>query len=91
MQDPESSYVFQHLMSNLNGATLYRVDIPVDIKQKWEFRDLYLSCREKLNITIIAIKNTEIVNHPPMESLITGGMSLFYVGEERKSISWEDM
>lgn len=91
IQDPHSSHVLQHLMSNLQGATLYRMDIPQEIDKQWTFGDLFIKLRQEFNITVLAIKSEEIITNPPMDIHVSSGMALFYMGEQRlKSIDWQN-
>jgi len=90
IQDPQSSHVLQHLMSNLNGSTLYRLDIPDRINKSYSFADLFINFRTHYNVTILAVKNQEVITNPPMNMPICTGMALFYMAEQRlKEIDWE--
>lgn len=48
LQDPESSSVFQHLISNLNGATLYRVDVPQQENFSWQYEDIFIAMKKNM-------------------------------------------
>ena len=92
IQDPQASHVLQHLMSNLNGATLYRVNIPDNIDKKWLFSEIFINFRKILNVTILAIKNGEIIANPPMDMQIEPGMAIFYIGGKRlNNILWNEI
>ncbi len=92
IQDPQSSHVLQQLMTNLQGATLYRLEIPSQLSKEYIFADLFFNFRKLYNMTILAIKeDQEIVSNPAMDIKISGGMSLFYIADKRiKDISWDN-
>jgi voltage-gated potassium channel len=92
IQDPQSSHVLQQLMSNLNGATLYRLDIPEKLNKNWLFSDLFINFRNLYNVTILAVKDQQVITNPDMGMPINNGMSLFYMAEQRlKIINWEEV
>ena len=93
MQDPQSSNVLQQLMSNLDGATIYRLDIPSQFEYGWNFGKLFSYFRSSLNATIIAIKDgDDIVTNPSLDMRVNFGMSLFYIGEKReRDILWKEI
>lgn len=87
--DPESSHVFQHLISNLNGATLFRIDIPENITRKWSFEDVFIGLKKHYDATILAIKNDNIISNPDMKEPVSAGTALFYISENRLSaVNW---
>ena len=89
LQDPESSNVFQHLISNLNGATLFRMDIPSDLDKKWNFEDVFIGLKKQYKATVLAIKNEKIISNPEMNESVCGGMALFYIATKRlDKIDW---
>ncbi len=90
IQDPQSSHVLQQLMSNLEGATLYQMLIPKEIKNNQPFSELFINFRKHYHATILAIKDQHVITNPPMEMTISSGMTLFYMAEKRlRSINWE--
>ena len=92
LQDPESSNVFQHLISNLNGATLYRIDIPTDIDKKWVFEDIFMGLKKQYKATALAIKSDQIISNPDMDLSIKAGMSIFYIAASRlQTIDWDNI
>ena len=93
IQDPQSSHVLQQLMTNLQGATLYRLEIPSQLSKEYLFADLFYKFRKLYNMTILAIKeDQEIVSNPAMDIKISGGMSLFYIADKRiKDINWDNI
>lgn len=91
MQDREASNVLQHMMSNLEGPTLYRVDIPAEMYQEWIFSDVFLGFRTKFGLTVLAVKNGDVITNPPMDMVIRGGMVIFYIGEKRAKIPWNEL
>jgi len=91
LQDPESSNVFQHLISNLKGATLFRTDIPKIEGSTWTFEELFLRFKREHDATILAIKKTEIISNPSLSEEITGGTALFYISSKRlNQLSWAE-
>lgn len=89
LQDPESSGVFQHLISNLNGATLFRVDVPRNIDKTWTFEDVFMAMKKEYQATVLAIKNEEIVSNPGMDEEVNAGTALFYIASNRiNTINW---
>lgn len=89
LQDPESSNVFQHLISNLNGATLFRLDIPSELDREWRFEDLFLNFKKQHKATVLAIKNDRIVSNPELDEAVRSGMALFYISATRlETIDW---
>ncbi len=93
IQDPQSSNVLQQLMTNLQGATLYRLEVPAQLSKEYLFADLFYNFRKHYNMTVLAIKEEqEIVANPPMDVKISAGMSLFYVADQRiKDIDWDNI
>ena len=92
-QDPLSSHVLQQLISNLQGAKLYRLEVPSQLSKEYLFSDLFHNFRTQYNMTILAIKeDQEIVANPAMDMRISAGMSLFYIADKRiKDISWDNL
>lgn len=89
LQDPESSGVFQHLISNLNGATLFRIDVPANINKSWSFGDVFLAMKKEYEATVLAIKNDTIISNPAMSETVKAGTALFYVSVNRiNKIDW---
>jgi len=89
LQDPESSGVFQHLISNLNGATLFRLDVPRNIDKTWTFEDMFMAMKREYQATVLAIKNEEIVSNPGMDEEVNAGTALFYIASNRiNTINW---
>lgn len=92
LQDPESSNVFQHLISNLNGATLYRVDIPQQGNHSWQYGDIFVAMKKKYDATILAIKNESIISNPGLEESVKSGTALFYIAHKRlDNINWSTL
>lgn len=92
LQDPESSGVFQHLISNLNGATLFRIDVPHDENYAWQFGDIFIAMKQKYDATILAIKNDSIVSNPSLDDTVNAGTALFYIAHKRlENISWSTL
>jgi voltage-gated potassium channel len=90
LQDPESSNVFHHLISNFKGATLFRADIPNVEGISWTFEELFLRFKREHDATIVAIKKTEIISNPSLSEEISGGVALFYISSKRLNhLSWE--
>ncbi|MDH5424728.1 MAG: ion channel [Gammaproteobacteria bacterium] len=89
LQDPESSNVFQHLISNLNGATLFRIDVPYNLDKVWLFEDLFIAFKKQHKATVLAIKDTSIISNPDMEETVSAGMAIFYIAAKRlDKIDW---
>jgi voltage-gated potassium channel len=89
LQDPESSSVFQHLISNLNGATLYRVDVPQQENFSWQYEDIFIAMKKKYDATILAIKNESIISNPALDEQVKAGTALFYIAHKRlENINW---
>jgi len=93
VQDPQSSHVLQELMTNLQGAKLYRLDVPSQLNKEHSFADLFYNFRKVYNMTILAVKKEqEIVSNPAMDMKINSGMSLFYIADKRvKDINWDNL
>ncbi len=93
IQDPQSSNVLQQLMTNLQGATLYRLEVPSQLSKEYLFADLFYNFRKHYNMTVLAIKeDQEIVANPPMDVKISAAMSLFYIADQRiKDINWDNI
>lgn len=90
LQDPESSNVFQHLISNLNGATLFRIDVPQQETCSWQYEDIFISMKKKYDATILAIKNESIISNPDLEETVKAGTALFYIAHERlDNVNWD--
>lgn len=90
LQDPESSTVFHQLISNMDGATLYRANIPEHSDKQWEYKDLFLNMKNIYDATVLAIKSDVIISNPSMSMKIKPGYSVFYVSDSRiENIDWE--
>lgn len=85
LQDRESSAVFHHLMSNLTGHTLYRMDIPSDFGIECEFQDLFIGMKRQFGATAVAVKGAELVSNPPLDMPIKAGIAIFYTSSSRIS------
>lgn len=92
LQDPESSNVFQHLISNLNGATLFREDVPSTTDRTWTFESVFMHLKKEHNATAIAIKNEEILSNPDLTETVKAGTTLFYIATARLStVNWDEI
>ena len=92
-EDPQSTHVLQHLMSNLTGASLYRIDVPGHIRKSVPFFDLLVDFRQKHRATIVALKKgSQIISDPDNDEMIRAGDALFYVRANRlaaEEIVWQ--
>ena len=95
IQDPQSSLVLQQLMSNLQGATLYRLDLPAQMDKYWTFETLFIFFRRHYQATLLALRDPErkhhpIINNPDLKMIVKPSMSLFYVATHRlANIDWQ--
>ena len=83
LNDKESSGVIQQLISNLNGANLYRYDIPENVNFTITFKDLFIGMKLHYGATVLAVKKESLDVNPPLEQDITPGMALFYTSSDR--------
>jgi voltage-gated potassium channel len=92
LEDPESSNVFQQLISNLDGANLYRLDIPQSTNLSTSFETIFLGFKSHYDATIIAIKNDKLISNPKMNEVISDGFSLFYISDKRiETVNWPNL
>ncbi|MFT6984926.1 MAG: voltage-gated potassium channel [Psychromonas sp.] len=97
MQDPGSSQVTEHLLSTLNGATLYCLQAP-ELEKPIQFELLFNSLKRNHGMILIALshfKNGDDMRlNPPPESVIKGGDFLYYIANERfaaNEIDWRGL
>ncbi len=83
LQDKESSAVIQNLISNLSGDNLYRLDVEAEEGFTISYKDLFINMKEKAGVTLIAIKDRDVLVNPPFDLVVKPGMVLFYAGAKR--------
>ena len=83
LQDRESSTVIQQLISNLNGENLYRFDINEDSNFASDFKNVFFNMKLKYNAMALAIKDTEIIVNPSLDTPMRSGMAIFYTAPSR--------
>jgi len=89
LQDPESSTVFQHMVSNLEGATLFRADIPKSLDKNWRFEELFLWFKRENDATLVALKKEVMISNPSLEELVRPGDAVFYIASKRiENLTW---
>jgi voltage-gated potassium channel len=89
LQDPESSTVFQHMVSNLEGATLFRADIPLSLDKIWTFEELFLWFKRDNNATLVALKKEVMISNPSLDESVHPGDAVFYIASKRiENLSW---
>jgi len=89
LQDPESSTVFQHMVSNLEGATLFRADIPESLNKNWQFEELFLWFKREYNATLVALKKEEMISNPSLKERVRSGDAVFYIASKRiENLEW---
>lgn len=96
MQDPGSTQVIRKITSNLERGTQYRLDIPADIGSSWPFGDLLGLFKAQFDGILIGVAKShdfgaEVFINPDNASIVSGGMSLFYISDRRidRNIDWE--
>lgn len=83
LQDRESCSVVQNLISNLTGDNMYRLDINEEEGASIAFKDLFVAMKERYGVTVLAVKDKELVLNPPLDLEVKSGMSIFYVAPSR--------
>ncbi len=87
LQDKESCTVIQNLISNLAGDNMYRLDLESDTNFSISFKDLFINMKEKAGVTVIAVKDQEMVVNPSFELEVKPGMAIFYTGSKRLQLA----
>jgi voltage-gated potassium channel len=83
LQDPGSSNIFQQLISNQDGATLYRSVYSNGLKNPAVIGDIFLRLKEDYDATIVALKNDKLITNPSLKESINLGDSIFYIATKR--------
>ncbi len=83
LQDRESCSVVQNLISNLTGDNMYRLDITDDMQVSLPFKDFFIQMKEKYGVTVLAVKDKEVILNPSLDLEIKSGMSVFYIAPAR--------
>lgn len=81
VQDPRSGRVIQDLVSNADGASLFRLDVPPGVADM-RFGDIFRKFREEYGVTVLSLESdreTVPLSNPPMDAAVRSGMALFYV------------
>lgn len=93
MQDPGASRVFSRLLSNTEGQTLYRVNIPQSAGS-WRYVDLLVELKRLYEASLVAVARShdhesDPVENPPADTIVQGGMAIFYIAKARiPGIDW---
>jgi voltage-gated potassium channel len=87
IQDPGITDLYKKFLSNIEGHAGFRFDIP-EGKGEWLYGKLLCHFKKSYNATLLALTDThnydaEIIENPPWEFEVRGGMSLFYIAPER--------
>jgi len=95
MQDPGSSRVAEQLLSTLNGATLYCLDVP-ELEKAVNFGQLFDICKQQYNMILLGFSKGRSGNqmnlNPAKEEKIHSHYHLHYIANERISentIDWK--
>lgn len=83
LQDRESSTVIQQLISNLHGENLYRFDIDEASNFTIDFKNVFFNMKLKYNAMALAIKDTEVIVNPSLDTPMRPGMAIFYTAPSR--------
>jgi voltage-gated potassium channel len=96
MQDPGSSQVTEHLLSTLNGATLFCLQTP-ELKNAITFGQAFTKLKAEQGMIVIGLspfKNGDNMQlNPDSNAVIKSGDYLHYIANERISsdeINWDD-
>ena len=87
IQDPGITRLYTKFLSNIEGHAGFRFDIP-EGDDSWTYGSLLCHFKKKHNATLLALTDThrfdaKITENPPWDHTVRGGMSLFYIAEER--------
>ena len=85
LQDPESSKVFQQLITNLDGATLHRITYRPESGAAIDLEELFVKLKRDYQATIVAMKRDSLISNPPLSERIRPGDVIFYIAEKRIS------
>ena len=89
LADPESSEVFQELCTNFEGSTLFRLDVPDTAPEGLRFAMVFEGMKQRHDVTVLALKDTQLISNPPLDAPVRPGAVLFYVGRERlDTVDW---
>ena len=88
-QDPGISRLYSRFMSNLEGNSGYRYDIPEGTGE-CSYEDLFEHLKRKHGATLLAATEShsfeaEIHENPDWDFVLKGGMSVYYVAPMRLS------
>ena len=96
MQDPGSSQVTEHLLSTLNGATLYCLQTPT-LKKAVQFEILFNNLKHKYSLILIGLSHFknghDMQLNPDSDTLINSSDYLYYIANERidaADIDWDN-
>ena len=96
LQDPGISRLYSNLLSNLRGHSGFRLDIPKNVRGVL-YGDLFTFFKNEYDATLIGVANSydsdaEIVENPPCECAVNGGMSIYYIsGMRLTDIDWDSL
>jgi voltage-gated potassium channel len=87
VQDPGITRLYSKLLSNVEGHAGYRLDLSEDAGE-WEFGPLLSHFKKNHNAIIVAATEShgfesDIIENPPWDFRVKGGMSLFYIAPAR--------
>lgn len=85
VQDPKSADVIQDLVSNTDGASLYRIDVPSGAGNI-TFERLFDLFRRTYGVTLLSVevdRSIAPISNPPLNTIVSGGMALFYVADRK--------
>ena len=87
VQDPGITRLYSKLLSNVEGQAGFRIDLPQEVGS-WAYGDLLVAFKKHLNATLMAATETHeyeapIIENPPWNFEVKGGMSLYYVASAR--------
>ena len=91
-QDPGSSQVVSQLLSNLEGQTQYRIQVPVD-QATVTYGELFWLFKQQYDATLLGLRDDagQIRLNPTSATLVPGGTALFIMAAKRllsDQIAW---
>ncbi len=89
VQDPGITRVYNRFLSNLEGHSGFRMDLAGDAG-KHKYGDLLVHFKKQHDATLLGIAlshayDAELIENPPWDREVEGGMSLYYIAAKRLS------
>lgn len=98
MQDPGSVRVHEELLSTLNGATQFSMELPDELPANITFEKIFIFLKRNYNVIIVGIASDrmghEMKINPPGNEPVTAGVYIHYISSYRllsQDVDWQKM